>query len=81
MKFLDKVPLISYGAYSGREKAAELVLKPNISAKEKDVLETEYQAVKKIRIIESLRGNISFRLCCEFNLDAKDGEDKREKTW
>ena len=47
MKFLDKVPLISYGAYSGREKAAEQVLKPNISAKEKDLLETEYQAVKK----------------------------------
>ena len=53
MKFLDKVPLLSYGAYSGREKAAEKVLKPNISAKEKDLLETEYHAVKKIRIIES----------------------------
>ncbi len=78
MKFLDKVPLISYGVYSCREKAAEKLLKPNISAKEKDLYETEYQAAKKIRMIETLQGNISFRLCCEFNLDTKDSEDKRE---
>ena len=60
------------------EKAAESVLKPGLSAKEKDLLEAEYQVAKQIRMILIQRDNVSFRLCCEFNLDAKDSEDKRE---
>ena len=32
-------------------------------------------------MIETIRGNIAFRLCCEFLIDQSDSEEARESKW
>ena len=83
MCHLAKVPVLTWGSYKGRsvaEKKYPVVLKNDPNRIENE--EKRWKYMQQFRVINKIRGSISFHLVSEFRFGMGDpGKDERKNYW